>query len=219
MLPRVFPAASRALGALGQQRVPSVTDRATSTTRRLCPRAWSRSRSNASRSSIPWRSIRIPLARSISARRSSADSSWSTLSCSRSRLLVAAQRDLDRALDRPRARRLDPRGDPRSAARATKSTSLSRVWAITGPDAYSTRLRDQRERVLVVAVDDDDREIRVLGGDQLDRLRHGHHVRGDLVAEALEHAAERVERVLVLVGDQDAQVARLVGHHGVDPVE
>ena len=59
----------------------------------------------------PWRSIRMPLARSISARRSSADSSWSTLTCRRSRLLVAAQRDLDRALHGLAARRLDPGGD------------------------------------------------------------------------------------------------------------
>ena len=73
---------------------------------------------------------------------------------------------------------------PRSAARATNSTSPSRVWAITGPARVLDGLLDQRERVLVVLVDDDDREVGVLGGDQLDRLRDRDGVRRHLVPEA-----------------------------------
>ena len=96
---------------------------------------------------------------------------------------------------------------PRSAARATNSTSPSRVCAITGPGRVLDGLGDQRERVLVVLVHDDDREVRVLGGDQLDRLGDRDDVRRDLVAELLEHAAERRRSAsLVLVGDQHAQV-------------
>src|SRR5215210_4852039 len=55
---------------------PSATAAAISTTVRLRERAWPRSRSNASRSLTLWRSMMMPLARSISARRSSALSSW-----------------------------------------------------------------------------------------------------------------------------------------------
>ena len=39
-----------------------------------------------------------------------------------------------------------------------------------GPDANSTASRDQRQRVLVVLVDDDEGQVRVLARDQLGRL-------------------------------------------------
>ena len=60
---------------------------------------------------------------------------------------------------------------PRSAARATKSHVVAAAQLREHrPGRELDGLRDQREPVLVVAVDDDDREVRVLAGDQLGRL-------------------------------------------------
>jgi hypothetical protein len=61
-------------GYLGSRRWPSTTAAARSMSLRLATRECSRSSSNAESSSIEWRSIRMPLARSISARRPNAPS-------------------------------------------------------------------------------------------------------------------------------------------------
>src|SRR3954469_15793115 len=66
----------------GSSAWPSSTAWATATTGRLALRAVSRSSANASLSPTAWRSMRIPLARSITARRSSAPWSCSTSSAS-----------------------------------------------------------------------------------------------------------------------------------------
>ena len=77
-------------------------------------------------------------------------------------------------------------------------------------------LGDQRQPVLVVAVEDDERQVRVLARDQLDRLRDRHRERRHLVAEAVEHVAERAQILLALVGEQDPQIrlARSPGRVG-----
>ena len=72
---------------------------------------------------------------------------------------------------------------PRSAARATNSTSPSRGLGDHRARGVLDGLLDQRQRVLVVLVHDDDREVGVLGADQLDRLGDRHDVRRHLVAE------------------------------------
>ena len=150
---------------LGQQRRGRrARDWATSTTRagrarRASGRAAARS---AWRSATPWRSIRIPFARSITPRRSSALSSWSTFSCSRRGLAVAAHRDLDRPLDRLGVHRLDVGGDaPVGGARQEVDVGV-RQLGDHRPGGVLDRLADQRERVLVVLVDDDDRDLRIL---------------------------------------------------------
>ena len=100
-------------------------------------------RSRGAPSGCPWpaRSARGARARTRAGRPS----------LSRRLLAVAPQRDLDRALHGLR-RVLDSiqAEMPRSAARATNSTSPSRVCAITGPGRVLDGLLDQRERVLVV---------------------------------------------------------------------
>src|SRR5829696_3800478 len=55
-------------------------------------------------------------------------------------------------------------------------------------------------------MDDDDREVGVLAGDQLRGLRYRDGERRDLVTQVLEHPAERSERGLVLVGEQDREM-------------
>ncbi len=96
---------------------------------------------------------------------------------------------------------------PRSAARATNSTSsplaqLRDDRARGGLD----RLADQQQRVIVVRVDDDDREVGVLADDQLGGLLDGDRERRHVVPEALQDVAERAERLLVLVGEQHGEV-------------
>ncbi len=82
------------------------------------------------------------------------------------------------------------------------------------PGRQLHRLADQRECVLVVAVDDDDGEVRVLADDQVGRLLHRDGERHHLVAELGQDVAEAHERLLVLVGEQHAQVGRPQGADG-----
>ena len=88
-------------------------------------------------------------------------------------------------------------------------SSRPRSWAITGPEADSTASAISAEGVVVVLVDHDDRQVRILAHDQLGRLLHGDRERRHLVPETLQHLAERLQRRLVLVGEQNGQV-RLV---------
>ena len=96
---------------------------------------------------------------------------------------------------------------PRSAARATKSGSSLSSSATTGqpPPSISSSIR--LERVLVVAVELDHRDVGFVLGD-----RGGHPVRrggarDHLVTEAAQDRGDAVERRLVLVGDEHAQPA------------
>jgi hypothetical protein len=73
--------------------------------------------------------------------------------------------------------------------------------------------------VLIVAVEHDEGEVRLLAGDQLDRLLDGHRERRHLVAQRVERVAERAQILLALVGQKDPDVllarsACGVGHFG-----
>ena len=75
-----------------------------------------------------------------------------------------------------------------------------------GSGCELNRLGDEQQRVLVVLVDHDDGQVRVLARDQLGRFAHGDRERHDLVTQLLERGPQHLEGVLVLVGDQDAQI-------------
>ena len=76
-----------------------------------------------------------------------------------------------------------------AACAIVRGLSASRTVTSTGPGRELDGLRDQRQPVLVVAVEDHEREVGVLARDQLGRLRHGHRERRHLVAERVEHVA------------------------------
>ena len=80
---------------------------------------------------------------------------------------------------------------PRSAARATNSTSPLRVCAITGPEAYSTVSWISASACSSSWWTTTIARSGILRRDQLDRLGDRDDVRRDLVAEPLEHAASR----------------------------
>ena len=75
-------------------------------------------------------------------------------------------------------------------------------------------LLDEVERVLVVVVHDDDRQVGVLAGDVLGGLPDVDGVRRHRVTEPGEQLVGRAQRRLVLVGGEDAQarVVRVVAH-------
>jgi hypothetical protein len=128
----------------------------------------------------------MPFARSIWARLMERRLQLVDLHLELGGLLVAPQRDLDRALHDLGRAGFDPGRDP-AFGRASDEVDVA-VARLRDhrPRRVLDGLRDQRERVVVVLVHDDDREIRVLGGDPLEGLRHRHGIRRDLVAEPFE---------------------------------
>ena len=178
-----------AQGRFGSSAWPSSTACATSTTRRPVVREWSRSSSNACRSSTPWRSIRIPFARSITRAALERALELVDLLVQALRLAVAAQRDLDRPLHRLGVHRLDAGGDAALGGAREEVDVGVRQLGDHGPRGVLDRLADQRQRVLVVLVDTTIARSRVLRGDQLDRLADRDGVRRHLVAELGQHAA------------------------------
>src|SRR3954454_9210051 len=92
---------------------------------------------------------------------------------------------------------------PMSAALAmVAAVSVSRMVTSTGPGRVLDGLGHQRQRVLVVAVEDHEGQVRVLARDELHRLAVGHGERRHLVAEDVEHLAEAPQVVLTLVGEE-----------------
>ena len=67
--------------------------------------------------------------------------------------------------------------------------------------------------MLVVVVQHDHGEVGVVGGDLLGRLTDADGVGEHLVAEAVEHARELVERRLILVCGEHAQAAAEILAH------
>jgi len=130
---------------------------------------------------------------------------------------VAAHGDLDRRLDRvghPLAR---VGVDPALGGRADEL----RILLLHHRDDRAARvlddLLDQVERVAVVLVDDDDREVRVVARDDLGGLLHSDGELGDLVAETAHERRRDAQRTLVLVGEQHlhaVQVAVVIAIRG-----
>ncbi len=179
--------------------------------RRRLERACSRSISNASRSSSPWRSITMPFARSIIARRSSADSSCATFSCKPLLLAVAPHRDLDRALDVRRLPRVDVAGDPHVRRARDRPRALSLAHGHQHRAARELhRLGDQRQSVLVVSVEHHERHVGILARDQFRRLRDGDRERRHLVAERVQDVAQRTEIIFALIREKDPRFVSLV---------
>src|SRR3954451_6003397 len=95
---------------------------------------------------------------------------------------------------------------PFSAARATKSASPLRTVAITGPDANSTASEMSESAcssswwTMTIVRFGSSREISSAA------LPAGTGERHDLVAQTVERDAQALERALVLVGDQHAQI-------------
>ena len=131
---------------------------------------------------------------------------------------LATHRDLDRRLDRvghPLAR---VRVDPALGGRADEL----RVLLLHHRDDRTARvlgdLLDQAERIVVVLVDDDDREIRVVARDDLGSLLHSHGELGDLVAQIADERRRDTQRTFILVGEQHlhatqvAVVIAVLGH-------
>ena len=95
---------------------------------------------------------------------------------------------------------------PRSAARATKSTSPWRSWAITGPGGELDGLPDQRQRVVVVVVDDHDGES---GSSRtmISAASWTETAKGVTSwPRPCEDVTEALQRVAVLVGEQHGEV-------------
>jgi len=118
---------------------------------------------------------------------------------------VPAQRDLDRRLQRLGGDRVDVGGDPPLGRAGDEAEVVRGGLGDHGSGGVFDGLGDQGERVLLVAVHHDDRQLRVLAGAALDRLLHGHHVGRDRVSQIAEDRREAVERAPVLVGDEDPQ--------------
>jgi hypothetical protein len=143
------------LGLLRQQAVASTTADATSTSFRFVERACSRGSSKATGSSIEWRSIRMPFARSVMARRPKAPSR----SCVLGALPEADEGDvgafprrhcsdvlnLDLARDHLLPERGDDRRDERQAIRALVRDQHAQMRGLTmthsAPTVESTAAR------------------------------------------------------------------------------
>ena len=185
---------SRAICAAGQQRVPVEHGLRDVDHAPVLERAWSRSSSNARALVEPWRSIRMPLARSITARRSSAVSSWSTFSVSCAALAVARA---SRPRSRPgRLRRRPTRRRRRSPCSAARATNVGVALAhlrdhrarrrTRPPRAISASACSSSSWTTTIARSGSSRAI----SSAASRDRDGE--RRDLVPELLEHVAERV---------------------------
>ena len=131
---------------------------------------------------------------------------------------VAAHRDLDRRLDRvghPLAR---VRVDPALGGRADELRVLVLHHRDDRPARVLGDLLDQVERIAVVLVDDDDREIRVVARDDLGRLLNSDGELGDLVAEIADERRRDAQCTLILIGEQHlhamqvAVVIAVLGH-------
>ena len=150
--------------------------------------------------------MRMPLARSIIERRSSAVSSCVTCSVSCASWRVPAQRELDRDLDLVRVLRPREAVDP---ARGGTGEEVALVAGLHDRDDRSAgglaQLVDEIQRVLEIVVDRDDGQVRVLLGDALRGLADGHRVGRHVVAQLAEDPRRRVQRLGVLVGDEDGQ--------------
>src|SRR5262249_37655238 len=98
------------------------------------------------------------------------------------------------------------------------------VLAVEQGDHRSRRegvdLLDEAERVLVVAVDDDDREIRLVAGDRLDGLAQADADLGRDVAELADLAGRDLQRFRVLIGQKDPQrLPSVVAAHQLPPLD
>ena len=149
----------------------------------------------------------MPFARSMTTRRSSADSSWETFSCSRRSSRWRRQRDLDRALHVVGRPRVHVARDPhvRGLRDRRRALGLAHVTS-TGPDANSTvseisaRPCASSPSKTTIARSGSSRAISSTASDT-DTAKGV-----DLVPEPLEHVAERAQLLLALVGEQDPQV-------------
>ena len=195
--------ANRAPWAAG--RGPRPPRRPRRSTVRLWLRACSRTRWKAARSSTLWRSMRIPLARSMSARRSSAFSRRVDLRLQLVVLAPAAHGDLDGALDRVRGLLARVGEDPAVGGGGHELGILAVEQRDDRPGGEGVDLLDQVERVLVVAVDDDDRQVRVVARDGLGGLAQADGDLGRRVPELAHLAGGDLERPRVLVGQENPQ--------------
>ena len=201
-----FQSASRRRGSSG---CPSTTAVATSTTLRPRLRAWSRSIAKAARSSMHVAlhedalgalDHRAPLERRLQLRDL----------LGQLRLLgVPAQRELDRDLDLVRVLRPGEAVDPARGGTGEEVPFVGRLHDRDDrPAGGLAQLVDEIQRVLEVVVDRDDGEVRVLLGDAFGGLADGHRVGGHVVAQLAQHPCRRVQRLGVLVGDEDGAVPR-----------
>ena len=130
-------------------------------------------------------------------------------------LAVPAHGDLDRPLDRLRVHRLHVRGDP-ALGRSREEVDVG-IGQLRdhGAGRELDGLADQRQRVLVVVVDDHDRNLRVLTRDQLDRLATDTANGVTSWPSSREHGVQPAQRLLVLVGDQHPKVRLSDGTSGL----
>src|SRR6185312_11397203 len=123
---------------------------------------------------------------------------------------MAAQRDLDRALHRLRHVGARLRGDAAiGGARDEVGVVLQRERDYRA-GRVGADLLDQRERMVVVAVQHDHRDVRIVARDLLGNVGDLDRIGADGMAELAQQAGEPVERTLILVGDEHAQT--LYGH-------
>ena len=114
----------------------------------------------------------------MTARRSSADSSWVTFSFSRRSSRWRASATSIAPCRSSRRPRVHVARDPHVRGLRDRRRALHLAHRHQhGAGRELDRLGDQRQPVGVVAVEDHEREVRVLARDQLDRLRHRHRER------------------------------------------
>src|SRR5919204_1441304 len=129
----------------------------------------------------------------------------------RPRLGVAAHRHLERAPDRLGR---GPPGVGEDAALSRAGDELGVLAVQEGDDRTGgvlAELLDQLERVLVVLVDDDDRDVGLVLGDDAPGLGDRDGARGDLVPQLAQQRRRALQRLLVLIRREDLQPAPRVG--------
>jgi hypothetical protein len=122
-------------------------------------------------------------------------------------LAMAPHRDVDRPLNVLRLPRIHVAGDPHVG----RVRDGRRVLGLAHghehrPGRERHGLGDQRQPVLVVPVEDDERQVGILACDQLRRLGDGHRERRHLVPELIENVTERSQVLLAFVGEKDPKV-------------
>ncbi|MGI9098239.1 MAG: hypothetical protein ACR2H2_07060 [Solirubrobacteraceae bacterium] len=131
---------------------------------------------------------------------------------------MAAHRELDRALDLLEEARPRKGVDPALRRRADELRLVFSEQRDDGSGCILVDLLDEIERMLVVVVvvDGDDGQVRLVAGDELGRLREGDGVCRDGVPERRQQLVDRAQRRLVFVGGEDAQLpgCRIVGDRG-----
>jgi len=129
---------------------------------------------------------------------------------------MAAHGELDRALDLLEEARPREGVDPALRRRADELRLVFSEQRDDGSGCILVDLLDEIERMLVVVVDGDDGQVRLVAGDELGRLREGDGVCRDGVPERRQQLVDRAQRRLVFVGGEDAQLpgCRIVGDRG-----